>query len=115
MDITLSNINELFNHIDIKKLIVFRYLSVYGNSKKEDYVESNSLSNNDVEKISMEILRVDVVDATENTPKSFILVDAHSECVYNISFYEIPSTYTMSIKYINNVKHLIIYQNHLTD
>ncbi len=114
MDITLSNINELFNHNDIQKLIVFRYLSVYGNSKKEDYVESNSLSNNDVEKISMEILRVDVVDATENTPKSFILVDSNSECVYNISFYEIPSTYTMCIKYINNVKHLIIYQTHLT-
>ena len=85
-----------------------------GNSKNNNYVESNNLSNNDVEKISMEILRVDIKEATENIPKSFILVDSHSDCVYNISFYQIPSTYTMCIKYINNVKHLIIYQTHLT-
>ncbi len=114
MDITLANIEELFNHNDIKNLIVFRYVSVYGNSKNNNYEESNNLSNSDVEKINMEVLRVDIVDETENSPKSFVLVDANSECIYNISFYQIPSTYTMAIKYINNVKHLIIYQTHLT-
>jgi hypothetical protein len=29
----LTSMNELFNHTDIKKLIVFRYLSENGNSK----------------------------------------------------------------------------------
>ncbi len=113
MDITLKNISELFNHNDIQKLIVFRYLSENGNSKNANYEESNLLNNSDVEKIYMDILKVNIEDETENVPKSFILVDANSDCIYNISFYSIPLSYTFSIKNINNVKHLIIYQKYL--
>ncbi len=113
MDITLSGIDELFNHIDIQKLLVFRYLSINGNSKNNNFDESNNLSNSDVEKMSIDVLRVDIKEATENSSKAFIVVDANSGCIYNISFNEIPSTYTFVIKYINNMKHLIIYQTHL--
>lgn len=114
MDFTLTSISELFNHNDVKKLIVFRYLSENGNSKNNDYDQSNILSNSDVEKMNMDISNVNIQDESENIPKSFIVVDAVTGYIYNICFYEIPSSYTFSIKYINNVKHLIIYQKYLT-
>lgn len=115
MDITLTNISELFNHSNIKKLIVFRYLSENGNSKNNNYEESNLLNNDDVEKINIEVLNVNIVNETENIPKSFVIVDAVTTYIYSICFYEIPSSYTFAIKYINNVKHLIIYQKYLTE
>lgn len=110
----LTSIDELFNHTDVKKLIVFRYLNENGNSKNNNYEESNLLGNNDVEKINIDILNVNIENESENIPKSFIIVDAVTNYIYNICFYEIPSSYTFVIKYINNEKHLIIYQKYLT-
>jgi hypothetical protein len=110
----ITDLSLLDNYTNITKLIVFRYISVNGNACNGDYNNSNNLTSVDLEKISMDISKVEIQDATTDTPKSYLLYDAHSNCIYTISFYSIPATYNMNIYNINNNNALVIYQTYLT-
>jgi len=110
----LSTINELANYTNISKLIVFRFTSLNGNVYNENYNGSNTLDSVDLEKITMDVSKVEIKEVDENTPKSYLLYDANSDCIYTIAFYTIPETYSMNIMNIDNNNVFVIYQKYLT-
>ncbi len=110
----LSTIGDFANYTNISKLIVFRFTSLNGNLCNENYDGVNLLGSDDLEKITMDVSKVEIVNGDENTPTSYLLYDANSDGIYTIAFYAIPETYSMNIMNIDNNNILVIYQTYLT-
>ena len=108
--VTLANISEIYNYTSVNKLIVFRYVSSVGNDVFGKYDESMLLTSSDVEKFEMDVSSVSITDAGENSAKQYVLHDVHSDCVYSISFFEIPPSYQFSII---NGSTVVIYQKYM--
>ncbi len=108
--VTLANMNEIFNYTNVSKLIRFCYLNTTGNSAFGKYDESMQLASSDVEKFEMVVSNISIKDATENSAKQYVMHDANSDCVYSVSFFEIPASYQFSVL---NGSTLVIYQKYM--
>lgn len=109
-EIVLNSVQELFSYTNIKKLVVFRFLNSTSNSAFGNYNMANQLSNSDVELFEMSVKEVTTIQSTnESNANSYIIHDLYSDSIYNICFFQIPSTYKIVVK---NNDTLIIYQKH---
>jgi BRCT domain type II-containing protein len=109
-EIILNSIEELFTYTNIQKLVVFRFLSVNGNTAFGNYDASSQLSNSDVEVFQMDVKSVNTITSTdETTANSFVMNDLNSNCMYSICFFQIPVVYQLVIKDNNT---LVMYQQY---